>query len=144
MLRRGFYIVCLTIIALIVVSCDSRQEKLINATKQSADADDIRKAVAPLFVKYHYDPNSQADTDVPIKDIPEEIKSLPLFTFLPKKDVFIDAAWVDTNNNVLMFASGGGFGHWGIAVCKDENDRELDGTRSYTYWKKGIYFYNGT
>jgi hypothetical protein len=126
-----------------VVSCGSSQEKFMNTTRQSANADSIRKAVAPLFLKYHYDCHSQADTDVPTKAIPEEIKSLPLFTFLPKDEAPILASWASTNGNVLLFHTGGGFGHWGIAVCNDDNSHELDNTPSYTYWKKGIYFYDG-
>jgi|SRR5579859_1639887 len=136
-------VVCLTLIVLMAVSCVSRQEKFIHATRQSANADSIRKAVAPLFDKYHYDDHSQHDTDVPLKAIPEEIKSLPLFTFLPKGEAFVLASWEGTNSNALLFYSGSGFGHWGMAVCKDENDRQLDNTHGYTYWKMGIYFYDG-
>jgi hypothetical protein len=137
------YVICVTVIAAMAVSCSSRQEKFINATKQSGNADSIRKAVEPLFIKYHYNDSNQIGTDVPRKAIPEEITSLPLFTFLPKEEVPILAAWASTNGNVLLFYSGGGFGHWGIAVCKDKNDRRFDNTPSCTYWKEGIYFYDG-
>jgi hypothetical protein len=141
--NRTINVVFLALIALMSVSCDTRQEKFINATRQSANAELIRKAVVPLFNRYHYEDNIQHDTDFPTKAIPEEIKSLPLFTFLPRDEVFILASWESTNGDALLFYSGSGFGHWGIAVCKDENDRQLDNTHGYTYWKSGIYFYDG-
>jgi hypothetical protein len=52
--------------------------------------------------------------------------------------------WADTNSNALLFVAGSGFGHWGIAVCRNDNGREFDKAPSYTYWMKGIHFYNGT
>ena len=137
---NGIY---LSVIALMFVSCGSSQGKFMKRTKQNANADSIRKAVAPLFLKYRYDGNSQSASDVPISAIPEQISSLPLFTFLPKGEAPVLASWVSTNGNALLFYIGSGFGHWGIAVCKDENSHELDNTPSYSYWTNGIYFYDG-
>ena len=112
-------------------------------TKEHASADIIRKAALPLFAKHHYNPLSQDDTVVPFKEIPEEIKSLPVFSKIPQNNLFILTAWAGANHDALLFVAGSGFGHWGIAVCKNENDRQFDKTPSYTYWKKGVYFYNG-
>ena len=123
--------------------CHSRQDTLFKATKEHASSDEIRKAALPLFSKYHYNSINQNDMVVPFKEIPKEIKSLPVFSKIPQNNLFILTAWAGTNDSALLFVAGSGFGHWGIAVCKDENDREFDKSPSYTYWKNGVYFYDG-
>jgi hypothetical protein len=81
---------------------------------------------------------------VPFEEIPAEIKLLPLFSQIPQNQLYIVTVWADTNSNALLFVAGSGFGHWGIAVCRNDNGREFDKAPSYTYWMKGIHFYNGT
>ena len=136
-------IIWLLIMPWMLSGCHSRQDALFEATKERASADDIRTAALPLFSKYHYSSDNQGMV-VPFNEIPESIKSLPVFSTIPKNNLFILTAWTGANDTALLFVAGSGFGHWGIAVCKNKNDRQFDKSPSYTYWKKGIYFYNGS
>jgi hypothetical protein len=139
--HQKILVFCFASMALILLGCDSPHQKSFKATKEYAHAEDIRKVVLPLFSKYHYEALSQEA--IPEKEIPEKIRSLPVFTTLPKDERFFLTAWGGTNNDALIIVVGGGFGHWGMVVCKDENDREFDKDSDYEYWEKGIYFYSG-
>jgi hypothetical protein len=78
--------ILLTITAWMLSGCHSSRDTLFKATKEHASVDNIRKAIFPLFSKYHYSPLSQGDMVVPFKEIPYEIRSLPLFSTIPKNN----------------------------------------------------------
>lgn len=134
---------------LLIVSlsgCDQPQDKLIKETLSKSDPAQVRAAVLPLFTKYQ---NIDADTNgsgqlIPESDIPNALKSLPIFDSLSINDPqYIINSWANDSRTALIFATGGGFGHWGIVVCHDENDREFDNISRDKYWKDGIYIYEG-
>jgi hypothetical protein len=125
--------------------CSQPQDKLIKETLAQSDPAQVRAAVLPLFAKYHdkTDMNGYGQI-IPDSDIPKEVKSLPLLqSLITNAPQYILDGWANTNRSALLFATGGGFGHWGIVVCLEENDREFDNVKSYKYWKDGIYIYEG-
>ena len=81
------------------------------------------------------------DETIPTAEIPQIVSSLPMFKIAIPYDVHGFAL----DRNSLMFMAGGGFGHWGIIVCKDVNDRTIP--RAYgkrvLLWADGVYFYRG-
>jgi hypothetical protein len=140
--RQFGLIVCLGIVWILVAACSPSSEKLefrknILKTKNEYHSLDFRDAVMSLYEKYnHYD----SDRDrIPTSEIPKVISSLPIFLGTPSDDIYARA--LDANK--LMFSAGGGFGSWGIIVCKDEKDKSV--AKAYgsevQLWENGIYFY---
>jgi hypothetical protein len=112
----------------------------IAKTKKAVRIADIRAAVMPLYVKY----NSPAAGHemIPYEEIPKVIFSLPFFVSGEPTNYILAYA---CETNALMFATGSGFGHWGIIVCKDANDKSVANGygNEVTLWGDGVYFYRG-
>lgn len=134
-------IVCGVMLVLIASSYFQPHRASLKCTKEYYRSSDIRNAVMPLFSKYKYPTNGYyGETIIPINEVPKEIKLLPLFAKDPEH---INVWWPDKNDDAFLFATGGGLGHWGILVCKNEDDRQFDKEPGYTYWEKGVYLYYG-
>jgi phosphatidylethanolamine-binding protein (PEBP) family uncharacterized protein len=135
------FLAFLFVTTVLVVLCGCGQsaaerefQQMIEQTKQRYKASDIKTAVTPLFSKY------QQNGKISFSDLPKEITSLPLFVEDPK-DIQI---WTTrSESDALVFATGGGFGHWGIVVCRLEKDRKVEETMGYrlTSWESGVYFF---
>jgi hypothetical protein len=133
---------CLTIVSFLFCGCGPSSEGLevqkgIDRTKRECQTSDLRTAVMPLYGKYnHY----AGDRDeIPTAEIPEIISSLPVFLGISPRELVAFAP----STNKLMFTAGGGFGHWGIIICKDETRRTVDAVdpRKVALWKDGVFFY---
>src|SRR3990172_9210888 len=109
----------------------------IELTKRQHAASEVRTAVLPLFAMYSYGDNRA----FPRSELPKELTSLPLFA--PEGARGMDVGWVMEDPNSLMFTVGSGFGHWGIVVCRDPDDRKVHEVLGghLVQWGEGIYFY---
>ena len=89
--------------------------KMCKDIPKKYNSDDIRKAVLPLVVEYKKHPLLGGGDVILDSDIPKEIKSLPLFSDAH----WFDTCWAGTNEEGLMFLTGGGDTHWGIIVYQN-------------------------
>ena len=107
-------------------------DAMMEASKKQTTAAAVSTAVLPLFSKY-------SERSIPTKEIPKEILALPLFAGEPKN---IEVSPLVENSNILLFTTGSGFGHWGIAVCRHENDQQISEwhRRRLVPWVKGCSF----
>ena len=76
--------------------------------------------------------------------LPKELTSLPIFADEPKGIV---ESYPLGNTNILSFVIGSGFGHWGVVVCRSEQEqKQLIGDDWFkprlTPWAEGVYFYS--
>ncbi len=95
--------------------------QMIDKTKKQAEPAVVKKAALPLF--------SLADTNLTSSSLPKEITSLPLFAGDPK-DI---GCWHNTTNS-LIFMTGGGFGHWGLIICRGQPQLEDTQTLHAVVW----------
>lgn len=144
--KRMLSCICLIVISSLIFGCgpsseDEEFRQMTDSTRNKYNPSDVRKVALPLFFEYKNHTNSVGDSIILLSDIPQEIKNLPLFSKNPN----IVSAWSSmTDSNLLVFETGSGFGHWGIAICRDQNDVHLlKFPRNYTTWGDGIYFYRG-
>ena len=141
MLYRRFRpctVISLVILIINVLGCGpSPEEKAIRErierTKREHSATEIKTRVLPLFAHY-------IDKDIPLKEVPTIIKSLPIFEEGPQE---IEASFSDDRKSGILFIVGSGFGHWGILICKNEIDQSIKERfgRRLIPWEKGVYFY---
>ena len=103
-------------------------DKMVAKTKQQAQPATVRQAALPLF----------SLTEIKSSGLPKEIVSLPLF----------DGDWQDMEcshltTNALMVMTGGGFGHWGLIICKDKPQTDdTNGLHAIvTPWSDGVFFW---
>jgi hypothetical protein len=142
-LQGTFLMLCLAIIVF-VVGCGHSEEglrfhEMCKDIPKKYNSDDIRKAVLPLFVEYKKHPSLAGGSGILDSDVPKEIRSLPLFSDAP----WIDTSWIGETNEGLMFVTGSGFGHWGVIVYQNKNQRDGNGPSYETVpWTNGIYFYS--
>jgi len=139
--------------AVLVVGCGPSREELefhaeIAKTMKEYRISEIKAAAIPLFAKYKYTEYGYTngnDKLIPYDEIPKVISSLPFFVSGEPTNYIIASA-LDTNT--IIFMTGSGFGHWGIIVCKDEQNKRVvkaakrDGDE-LTLWGNGVYFYRG-
>lgn len=116
-------------------------KQMIEQTKKQSKAADIQAAVRPLFSKF------KPDEEIPVNQLPKEITSLPLFSIYSNQQI-LHVNRLNGDTNALEFWSGGGFGHWGIIVCRFNNDQELakvfdSKTFWLSRWEDGVFFIYG-
>jgi hypothetical protein len=143
-MKRSSYwraIVTVPAMCLIAIGCGPSASELqfrhmIKDTEKSVRSSDVRAAVTPLFSKYR---GFDYTNCIPANELPAVIKSLPLFAHREN----IIAFSMQANPNVLVFMTGSGYGHWGIAVCEDQNGTEpnLIERKGYRLWGNGVYFF---
>jgi hypothetical protein len=105
-------------------------DRIFDGTKKQAHPAVVRQAALPLF--------SLADTNLTSGNLPKEITSLPLFA----GDPHYIQCWHRTTN-ALIFATGGGFGHWGLVICNgNPQPDDTNGLHAFIRpWGDGIFFW---
>ena len=109
---------------------ESEFSQMIKKTKKTHNASDVKNAAFPLI-------NSTNQI------VPKEIASLPLFASDGSEIYVSDLAVTNGKPQGILFWTGSGFGHWGIAVCPfpggEKAARVLKG--EITPWDDGVYFF---
>jgi hypothetical protein len=108
----------------------------MDETRRQAKPEDVRAALAPFF-SYEGIPAVQ-DTVSITNALPEQVRSLPIFSFDPSNIV----VWCSKDRNQLQLTIGSGFGHWGIIVHRPGYNPDMSAGPAGIPWGSGVYFYD--
>jgi hypothetical protein len=133
--RYSILTVLILVLPLFLFSgCGPSPEMLgVEQTRKEVKAADVKTAALPLF-------SYPVGEDISVTNLPTEITSLPLFENAGAPP-HIDCRRVGTNT--LFFATGSGFGHWGLIIHHPEVDPEATKSLHATIipWEDGLFFW---
>jgi hypothetical protein len=128
--------------------CSRPGEDEIARTKKKHTPSEVRSAILPLFVDYHYDPTAP-DYGHPnyteVSALPPRIAALPLFSAMTVgQKAVIGALKADTN--ALIIFTQVGMDKWGVVVHRDATATQLpsDGVETFSLWSEGVFFFRGS
>jgi hypothetical protein len=125
-------------IVVIVVACisckrraDIRMEQFASSVRQTISPDELEAWALQTILKT---PREHVYTDISTNDAPKGIREL--MTDFATLQIEEDGS---TNNAVVVYTRGGGFGHWGFAVGAPTYICGFGHTQEH--WTNGIWFW---